>query len=40
MFYIKFDCYRLNQARTRKLSVLPGAGRALGPGQARAREDL
>jgi hypothetical protein len=36
-----FDCYNLNQARTRTLSVLPGP--VLGPrteGQSRARTDL
>jgi hypothetical protein len=40
MFYITFDCYHLNPARTRTLSVLPGP--ALGPGRAedRARADL
>jgi hypothetical protein len=26
MFYIKFDCYHLNQTRTRTLCVLPGPG--------------
>jgi hypothetical protein len=31
-----FDCYHLNPARTRTLSVLPGPGPALGPGRAEA----
>jgi hypothetical protein len=33
MFYVTFDCYHFNQARTRILSVLPGPGPgpALGP---------
>jgi hypothetical protein len=39
MFYIKFDCNHLNQARTRTLSVLPGPNSALsvlsGPNPAR-----
>jgi hypothetical protein len=37
MFYITFDCYHLNQARTRALSVLPGPGPALGEGRAVAQ---
>jgi hypothetical protein len=34
MLYMTFDCYHLNQARTRTLlSVLPGPGLALEPGR-------
>jgi hypothetical protein len=31
MFYFTFDCYHLNQARTRTLSVLRGPGPSIGP---------
>jgi hypothetical protein len=34
MFCMTFDCYHLNQARTRTLFVLADPGPTLGPGRA------